>query len=139
MAYFIPVDITEEAVELVARKISGSSGPGGTDSEALQGRLLKLGEDNTRLRTGVETFVNWLVNGIPPWAAYRVFMSGRLIASDKQTGVRPVGVGEKWRSLFTNIVIKVTGPEATMACQDDQRRAGLKAGIDGVVHRVQSI
>ena len=32
---FIPVNITEEAVILVARKLSGSSGPGGTDSEAL--------------------------------------------------------------------------------------------------------
>ena len=40
---FIPDDNTEEAVESVARKISGSSGPGGTDSEALQGWFLKFG------------------------------------------------------------------------------------------------
>ena len=38
MPIFIPVNITEEAVESVesvARKFSGSSGPGGTESEAL--------------------------------------------------------------------------------------------------------
>ena len=28
---FIPVDITEDVVELITRKLSGSSGPGGTD------------------------------------------------------------------------------------------------------------
>ena len=33
---FIPVDIKEEAVKSVARKLSGGSFPGGTDSEALQ-------------------------------------------------------------------------------------------------------
>ena len=37
MPIFIPVDITEEAVELIARKLSGISGTGGTDLEALQG------------------------------------------------------------------------------------------------------
>ena len=40
---FIPVDITGEAVEPVARKLSGVYGPGGTDSKALQGWLLKFG------------------------------------------------------------------------------------------------
>ena len=62
----IPVDITEEAVESVARKLSGSSVPGGTDSEALQGWLMKFGEDINRLITSVETSVGWLANGSPP-------------------------------------------------------------------------
>ena len=91
---FIPVNITEESVELVARKILGSSGPGDTDSGALQGWLLKFGEDSTRLRTSVETFVDWLANGSPPWEAYRAFMLVCLISLDKQPDVRLVGVGE---------------------------------------------
>ena len=136
---FIPVDITEEAVELLARKLLGGSGPLGTDLEALQGWLLKFGEDSTRLRTSVENFVDWLSDGIPPWAAYRAFMSGHLIALDKNPGVRPVGVGETWRSLFPNIVFKVIGPEVTMACQDDHLRARLKAGINGSIHEVQAL
>ena len=68
----------------------------GTDSEALQGWLLKFGEDSTRLRTIVEIFVDWLANGIPPWLAYCAFMSGCIIVLDKHPGVRPVGVGETW-------------------------------------------
>ena len=36
-------------------------------------------------------------------------------------------------------MLKVTGSEATMACQSDQFCAGLKAVIDGAVHRVQAI
>ena len=135
---FIPVDIREEPVESVARKLSGSSGPGGMDSEALQGSLLKFGEDSTKLRTDVETFVDWLANGSPPWAAYSAFMSGRLIALNKQPGVRPVGVGETWRRIFAKTVLKVTRSEATMACQDENMYAGLKAGIDGAIHEVEA-
>ena len=72
-----------------------------------------------------------------PWAAYHAFISGRLIALDKQPDVHTVGIGEMWRLLFAKIVLKVTGPEATTAYQDDQLRAGLKAVIDGAIHRVQ--
>ena len=54
---FIPAYITEEAVESVAKKLSGSSGLEGIDSEVLQVWILKFGEDSTRLRTSVETFL----------------------------------------------------------------------------------
>ena len=136
---FIPVDITEEAVESVVQKRLRRSGPGGKDSEALQGCLLKIGEDSTRLRTSIETFVDWLANGSPPWAAYCAFMPGRLIALDKQPDVRPVIVGETWRRLFAKIILKVTGQEANIGFQDDQLCAGLKAGTNGAIHRVQSL
>ena len=63
----------------------------------------------------------------------------RLIALDKQPDVRLVGVGGKWRRLFAKIVLKVTGPEATMAYQYDQMCAGLKAEIDGAIHGVQAL
>ena len=54
---FIPVNITEEAVESVARKLLRSPNTGGTDLEALKGWILKFGEDSTRLRTSVEFFL----------------------------------------------------------------------------------
>ena len=66
-------------------------------------------------------------------------MSVRMIALDKQPGVRPVGVGETWRRLFDKIILKFTGPEATMACQDNQLCARLKAVIDFAIHRVEAL
>ena len=84
-------------------------------------------------------FLDWLANGIPPWADYRAFMLARLIALDKQPGVRLVGIGEMWRRLFANTVLKATRPESTMACRDDQLCAEFKAGIDGAVHGVQAL
>ena len=139
MPMFIPVDITENVVEYVAWELSGSMGSGDTDSESLHGWLLKLGKDRKRLCTSVETFVDWIENKTPSWGAYRVFVCGRLIAPDKQPGVHLIGVGETWRLLFANCVLKVTGSKSTRACQDDQHCAGLKARIYGAVHGDQDI
>ena len=58
--------------------------------------------------------MDWLANGSPTWGAYCAFMSSRLIVLDKQPGVRSVGAGKMWRCVFSNIVLKVTGSEATM-------------------------
>ena len=113
--------------------------PGGTDSEYLQGWLLKFGEDRKRLRISVEIFVFWLASKSPPWEAYRAFISGGLISLNKCPGVFPVGIGGNWRRLFAKCVLRVTVPEASNECQDDQICAGLKAGINETLHRVQEI
>ena len=74
----------EDAVTLVARTRFGVSGPVGTASESLLGWILKFGEENKRLRTIAESFVDWLINHSPPWTDYCAFMSGCLIVLDKQ-------------------------------------------------------
>ena len=85
-----PVDITDDTVTAFAGRLSGGAGPGGTDSVLLQNWLLRFGAASAELRRIVRDFVEWLGNGQPPWAAYRAMMSGRLIALDKQPGIRPV-------------------------------------------------
>ena len=44
---FIAVDITKESVELVAHNLLGDYSPGGTDLNAQQGWILKLGQYKT--------------------------------------------------------------------------------------------
>ena len=46
MPIFIPVDIMEDVIKLVAQKISGNSGPVGTDSKYLQEWILKFSKDS---------------------------------------------------------------------------------------------
>ena len=82
----------------------------------------------------VGDFVEWLGNGRPPWATYRALMSGRLIALDKQPGIRPVVVGETWRRLMAKCLLRVLGPEAKTACGTTQLTGGVEAGIEGAIH-----
>ena len=54
---FILVDIMEDLVNLVARKILGISGTSGTDLEYLQGWLLKVGKEIKNFLLVLEFFL----------------------------------------------------------------------------------
>ena len=129
-----PVDIIYDTVTAVAGRISGGDGPGGTDSVSLQHLLLRFRAAIRELRLIVGDFTEMLGNGRPPWAAYRALMSDRLIALDKQPGIRPVDVGEIWRRLMAKCLLQVTGPEAKDACGTAQLARGVEAGIEGSIH-----
>ena len=84
---FVDLDITEETVEQTARRLSGSAGPGGTDSAAVQHWLLRFGGAKA-----VVEFTDWMANTSPPWAMYGALQAGHLVALDKCPGVCPVGI-----------------------------------------------
>ena len=130
----IDIDITEDTVEKVASQLSGAAGPGGTDAVDLRNWLLRFNEESKELRKEMAAWTNWLANHSPPWAAYRALMASRLIALDKQPGIRPIGIGEIYRRLFAKCVLKGCGTAATAACNNLNLSAGLSAGIEGAAH-----
>ena len=81
----------------------------------LQHWLLSFGAASGELRLIVADFTEWLSNGRPPWASHEAMMSSRLIALDKQPGVRPVGVEETWRQLMAKCLLRVRGQETKAA------------------------
>jgi hypothetical protein len=136
---FSSVDITHDTIEQVARNLSGSSGLGGVDSQAVAHWLLAYGNASATLRHALAYFTNWLVNTLPPWAAYRALWAGRLLALDKMPGIRPIEIGETWRRAIAKAVLLVTAEEVTMSCKTDNLCGGLSGGIDGAIRATQSM
>ena len=87
----------------------------GADSVILQHWILRFGAASEELRLIVADFAVWLGNGRTSWSAYRALISGWMIALDKQTGVKPVGVSKTWRRLMAKCVLWVTGQESKAA------------------------
>ena len=72
--------------------------------------------------------------------ARRAMMANRLVlALDKQSGTRPVGIGEVCRRLWAKCLLKAIGSQATAACGNFNLCAGLQAGIEGAVHAVRDV
>ena len=130
----VPLVVTSEDVEKIGSKLSGAAGPGGTDAVELANWIMRFGAESERLRIVLARMTEWLANESPSWAAYRALMACRLVALDKQPGVRPVGIGEVYRRLMAKIVIDKVGEQATAECGNLNLCAGLPAGIEGAIH-----
>ena len=88
------------------------------------------------LRLTVAELTEWLANRKLPWSAYRYLMSGRLIALDKQTGVRTVRVGGAWRRLMEKFILRVKGQEAKAVFVTEHLTGEVKSSIEGGIHNV---
>ena len=55
-----------------------------------------------------------------------------MVALNKCSGVRPVGIGKIWRKLLAVTVLVIVRGEAKEECRDEQLCVGLETGIEGV-------
>ena len=80
----LPMEVTEEMVQKVAKRLHGGAGLSGVDAVKTANWLSRFGEESQQLREEMAMSTMWFSNESPPWAALRAFSAGRLIALDKQ-------------------------------------------------------
>ena len=70
----VDVDITGSHIESAARRIRGSSGPGGSTGAQFQCYLLRFWSSSSTLRDAVAELVRYLANGIVEWAQISTYV-----------------------------------------------------------------
>ena len=133
------IHISAEVIARTAKKLSGSGGPSGVQGLDLKRWLLGYKGASENLCQAMGVLANWLANDKVPWARYRVLMSGRLVAIDKNPGVRPVGIGDAIRGFIAKCILEVTKGEAVLACGSDQLCAGLQNGCKSGIHAMHKL
>jgi hypothetical protein len=101
--------------------------------------LLRHGAYLEHLQEAIVNWVDWLSNGLPPYAAYRAVNMVHAVALDKSPGVWPLGVGKVWMRLWSDCSHMKTKAVATSACGNTQLCAGLQTGIKANLHAVWAI
>jgi hypothetical protein len=101
--------------------------------------LLRHGAHSEKLREAMADWVDWLSNGLPPYAAYHAVNTVCPVALGKCPGIRPLGVGEVWMRLWSDRSHMKTKVAANSACGNTQLCAGLRSGIQANLHAVQAI
>ena len=69
----------------------------------------------------------------------RALISNRLIALNKCSGVRPIGIGESLRHIIGKAICSATRLDLAVVCGTDQLCGGMKCGIEGAVHVVADL
>ena len=103
------LDFTDNDVTWVASKLSGAAGALGEDSIELHNWLLHFGFLSEELRVAVARLADWMANSFPPWSAYCMLMTCRLVALDKRPKVRSVGMRETLCRALTKLNIRADG------------------------------
>ena len=130
----------EEDVAKACAKMRGASGPCGVDSDLLKGWLLRYGTRSDKLREEMALWACMLANASPAYAKYRAVNAARMLAADKQPGVRPLACGEVYMRLWARCTIAAECKElARDACGNTQLCGGLQAGIEGSCHAIRAI
>jgi hypothetical protein len=131
--------ISEDVIEKVAKNLTGGAGLGGAEGASLRDWLTMHKKASKDLQHSLAKLATRLQNELVPWPTIRALRAGRLIALDKQPGVRPIGIGDTLYRLLAKSSLVVCKEEAKEVCGIDQLAAGLESGIEGAIHAMNDL
>ena len=131
--------VTPELIRSSALKIESSSGPSGLDAANWKRICTSFGTSSFDLGAALASFGRRLCTSFVDPDGLYPFLASRLIALDKQPGVRPIGVGESVRRLLCKAVIQVIGPDVMEVAESFQLCAGQDGGCEAAVHAVRRL
>ena len=105
------VSISNTIVERTARKTFGSGGPTFADSTHWFDVLIYFGQFSSKLRLVFDSLVSLLANQNLPWWKIRALSARRVVALDKNRGIRPIGIEETLRRILVKCFTDVVGDD----------------------------
>ena len=94
---------------------------------------------SNNLCSAMASFGRLLATQTLPPDSLTPFTACRLIALDKNPGVRPIGVSEVLRRILAKSILRVTSDDVMEACGFLQKCSGLPAGIEAAVHAMKRL
>ena len=133
--------IDSKAIYNAAIETHGSAGPSGIDAEGWQRFLCSraFGQEAENLCTAIAKLAQKLATESVDPAYLSAFTACRLIALDKQPGIRPVGVGELLRRIVGKAIAKLVKRDVAKSTAPLQSCGGVRGGAEAAVHALRRI
>uniref|UniRef100_A0A1X7UQH3 Uncharacterized protein n=1 Tax=Amphimedon queenslandica TaxID=400682 RepID=A0A1X7UQH3_AMPQE len=137
--HFEDIEITRAVIHKVVFGIQGGAGPGGTDAGHWHDVLLRYGSHSSRLHDAIASLSCTMANDFVTWKLFKALLANRLIALNKNPGVRPIGIGETLRRIIGKAICYATRDDVEVMCGTEQLCAGVRIGIEAAFHTVHEL
>ena len=133
------VNITGQRIRQIVLRCMGLAGQSGLDASAWQRLCTSFGRCSADLCSSIAALARRLCTDHVDPAGLSSSVACRLIALDKNPGVRPMGVGEVLRRIVGKAIMTVVKDDVQRAAGANQLCAGQEAGCEAAVHAVRRL
>ena len=132
-------DISADAIWQTIQRMSGSAGPSGLDVSSWKRLCFSFSHASNDLCVAIAHLCKRLCTEYVDPAGLEALVACRLIALDKCSGVRPIGVGECLRRLIGRAVVQCTKMDILRVIGDQQLCVSHMAGCEAAIHTLTDI
>ena len=118
--------------------ITGSAGPSGIDAHGWKRLCTPFKGGSSELCHSLALVARRICTAYVDPKSISPLLACRLIALDKNPGVRPIGIGDTARRIIAKAVLSVVKPDIQEASGCLQMCGGQIAGIEAAVHAVRT-
>ncbi len=126
-------------IRSTALRIEGSAGLSGVDSYGWRRFCTSFKRASTELCNSVAMVARRISTTLVDPQGLAPLLACRLIALDKNPGIRPIGVGETVRRIMSKAILRITGPWIGEVAETVQLCAGQESGCEAAVHAMKKI
>ena len=126
--------IDGNVIRAAALKVNGAAGPSGLDSREWRRLCTSHKGASWDLCESLASVARRLCTSYVDPSSTAPLLASRLIALDKNPGVRPIGIGDTARRIIAKAVLSIVGPDIQYASGCQQLCGGQIAGIEAAVH-----
>ena len=120
-----------------ALRTSGSAGPSGLDAKTWRSMCTSYGKESDDLCHSLVLMARLLASSLVDPGGLAPLLASRLVALDKNPGVRPIGVCETVRRIITKAILVVIRGDIQDAAGSMQLCAGQPAGTEAAIHAMR--
>ena len=120
-------------------KTEGAASPSGIDSAGWRRMCTSFQSASTDLCRSLASVVQRIATSYVDPDCLSPVLACRLIAFDKNLGVRPIGIGETSHCIISKAILSIVKTDISKSAGNLQLCAGQEAGCEAAVHTMQSL